>query len=57
MPKRANLGLDRRPYTRSGHRGDLHQERDKLRICIVCQNIGRWPCSSESLELMRAELG
>ena len=57
MPKRANLGLDRRPCTRSGHRGDFHQERDKLRICIVCQNIGRWPCSSEFLELMRAERG
>ena len=53
--KRANLGLDRTPCGRCGHREDMHADRDGLRVCVVCSGIGRWPCSPQSLELERAE--
>ncbi len=58
MPKRVDLGLDRTPCERCGHRRDMHAAPDEgLLVCIVCKNIGRWPCSPESLELMRAKRG
>ena len=41
----ANLGLDWRPCERCGHRRDMHRDLDGVRLCIVCENVGRWPCS------------
>lgn len=49
--KRADLGLDRRPCDRCGHRGDMHViEADGLRTCVVCSQVSqRFPCSRNSL--------
>ena len=48
---RRYLGLDRRPCKRCAHRNDMHRDQDGVRLCIVCENVGRWPCSRESLEV------
>lgn len=52
MP-RYRPGLDRKPCERRGHRLDLHADRNGLLMCLVCENVGRCPCSRESLELAR----
>ena len=49
MGVRANLGLDRTPCQRCGYRRDMHREDGPLMVCIVCKNIGLWPCSPDRL--------
>jgi len=58
VTQRANLGIDRTPCHRSGHRHDLHVDRDGLRLCAVCNGAAqRFPCSRTALELERNERG
>jgi len=54
MSPRANLGIDRRPCDRCGHRRDMHVDHDDLLACVVCSNgASIWPCSKTRLDAER----
>lgn len=43
---RANLGIDRGPCDRCGHRKDQHVPRGDVMLCVVCDGSSQiWPCS------------